>query len=76
MPMKKPTDIVNKKIVGVKALALYELNLTDGTTQIHQLADKVQVTMDMPFQYICICKGKDKLLCSICNRCKSSKDIR
>lgn len=49
LPMKKPTDIVNKKIVGVKALALYELNLTDGTTQIHQLADKVQVTMDMPF---------------------------
>lgn len=47
--VSKVTDIVNKKIVGVKALALYELNLTDGTTQIHQLADKVQVTMDMPF---------------------------
>lgn len=47
--VSKVTDIVNKKIVGVKALALYELNLTDKTTQIHQLADKVQVTMDMPF---------------------------
>ena len=47
--VSKVTDIVNKKIVGVKALALYELNLTDGTTQIHQLEDKVQVTMDMPF---------------------------
>ena len=47
--VSKVTAIVNKKIVGVKALALYELNLTDGTTQIHQLADKVQVTMDMPF---------------------------
>lgn len=47
--VSKVTDIVNKKIVGVKALALYELNLTDTTTQIHQLADKVQVTMDMPF---------------------------
>ena len=47
--VSKVTDIVNQKIVGVKALALYELNLTDGTTQIHQLEDKVQVTMDMPF---------------------------
>lgn len=43
------TKVVNDKIVGVKDVAIYELNLTDGTTQLHQLADKVQVTMDMPF---------------------------
>ncbi|WP_455719113.1 glycosyl hydrolase 53 family protein [Agathobacter sp.] len=47
--VSKVTKAVNDKIVGVKDVAIYELNLTDGTTQIHQLADKVQVTMDMPF---------------------------
>ena len=45
----KVTDVVKDKIAGVKDVAVYELSLTDGTTQIHQLADKVQVTMDMPF---------------------------
>lgn len=45
----KVADIVKDKIVGVKDVSIYELNLTDGTTQLHQLADKVQVTMDMPF---------------------------
>jgi uncharacterized Zn ribbon protein len=45
----KVADVVKDKIVGVKDVLIYELNLTDGTTQLHQLADKVQVTMDMPF---------------------------
>ena len=45
----KVADVVKNKIVGVKDVLIYELNLTDGTTQLHQLADKVQVTMDMPF---------------------------
>lgn len=45
----KVADVVKDKIVGVKDVSIYELNLTDGTTQLHQLADKVQVTMDMPF---------------------------
>lgn len=45
----KVADVVKNKIVGVKDVSIYELNLTDGTTQLHQLADKVQVTMDMPF---------------------------
>ena len=45
----KVADVVKDKIVGVKAVSIYELNLTDGATQLHQLADKVQVTMDMPF---------------------------
>ena len=47
--MAKVADVVKDKIVGVKDVLIYELNLTDGTTQLHQLADKVQVTMDMPF---------------------------
>ena len=47
--MAKVADVVKNKIVGVKDVLIYELNLTDGTTQLHQLADKVQVTMDMPF---------------------------
>ena len=45
----KVADVVKDKIVGVKDVSIYELNLTDGATQLHQLADKVQVTMDMPF---------------------------
>ena len=45
----KVADVVKNKIVGVKDVLIYELNLTDGTTQLHQLADKVQVTIDMPF---------------------------
>lgn len=45
----KVADVVKDKIVGVKDVLIYELNLTDGATQLHQLADKVQVTMDMPF---------------------------
>jgi len=45
----KVADVVKDKIVGVKDVSINELNLTDGTTQLHQLADKVQVTMDMPF---------------------------
>ena len=47
--MAKVADVVKNKILGVKDVSIYELNLTDGTTQLHQLADKVQVTMDMPF---------------------------
>lgn len=42
-------SLVNSKISGVNDVVLYELNLTDGTTELHQLDGTVQITMDLPF---------------------------
>lgn len=47
--INKVTSLVKDKINGVKDVVVYELNLTDGSTQLHQLDGKVQITMDMPF---------------------------
>ena len=43
----KSSDIIKKEF---KELVVYELNLLDGTTELHQLADKVEVTIAVPFQ--------------------------
>ena len=47
--INKVTSLVKDKINGVKDVVVYELDLTDGSTQLHQLDGKVQITMDMPF---------------------------
>lgn len=50
---KQVTDrvdkLVKKAVSGAKDLVVYEFNLTDGTTELHQLDGKVQVTMNVPF---------------------------
>ena len=43
----KSSDTIKKEF---KELVVYELNLLDGTTELHQLADKVEVTIAVPFQ--------------------------
>ena len=43
----KSSDTIKKEF---KELVIYELNLLDGTTELHQLADKVEVTIAVPFQ--------------------------
>ena len=43
----KSSDTIKKVF---KELVIYELNLLDGTTELHQLADKVEVTIAVPFQ--------------------------
>lgn len=43
----KSSDTIKKEF---KELVIYELNLLDGTTELHQLADKVEVTISVPFQ--------------------------
>lgn len=42
-------SLVTSKISGVTDVVLYELNLTDKTTELHQLDGTVQITMDLPF---------------------------
>lgn len=41
--------LVQKSVSGAKELAVYELDLMDGQTTLHQLNGKVQVTMNVPF---------------------------
>lgn len=47
--IKKIEDEVKKLLSGVKEVALYELTLNDGTTELHQLDGKVEVSLDLPF---------------------------
>ena len=47
--IKKVEEEVKKLLSGVKEVVLYELNLNDGTTELHQLDGKVEVSLDLPF---------------------------
>ena len=42
-------SLVTSKISSVTDVVLYELKLTDKTTELHQLDGTVQITMDLPF---------------------------
>ena len=46
---KKVADKVKKLLSGAKEVVLYELNLNDGTTELHQLDGRVEVSLDLPF---------------------------
>ena len=55
--VEKVTEVVKDGIQKVEAEAkqvkevvVYELNLSNGSVELHQLADKVEVSMDMPFE--------------------------
>lgn len=47
--VKKVENAVKKLLSGVKEVVLYELNLKDGTTEVHQLDGKVEVSLALPF---------------------------